>query len=313
MTMVAKIKKDNAEKKKQPKGKSIHGITPFIRWVFVSLATILASLVIGIGSANGVFLESRERFSSTEDILNWIFTSMVAPYAVLYVMVFVASIYILSQSTMSYTWWVIKQSLSASLTYMVITLVIASMILGAAYAVSQPVETSINQTTDFAASQMWVVGNIAVAAVSWGAYKSAWKIYRVIGAQTMQQRYEADVAKMEVATSGRFWDKWVERPFRWFFGLDGGKPRGAMMFFVISIISTIITTSFVTVIDISLLMPIALLSVPASIVLLFAATAKHKDGRYNRKKPPVLNKVRDETTEDTYNPASKGHKVFVRS
>lgn len=311
--MVKKIKEeDNAVKRKRSR-ESIHGHIPFVRWAFVSLATIVVSLVIGIGSANGIFLESRERFSGTQDILHWIFTSMVAPYAVLYVMVFVASIYILSQSTISYTWWVIKQSLSASLTYMFITLVIAAMILGAAYAVSQPAETSMNQTTDFAASQMWVVGNIAVTAVAWGAYKSAWKIYRVIGAQTMQQRYEADVAKMEVATSGRFWDKWVERPFMWFFGLNGEKPRGAMMFFIISIISTIIATSFVIVLDISILMPIALLSVPASIVLLFAATAKYNDGRYNRKKPPVLNKVRDKTTDDTYDPASKGHKVFVRA
>ena len=59
-------------------------------------------------------------------------------------------------------------------------------------------------------------------------------------------------------------------------------------------------------------MPLALISLPIFIVIFFAAVAKYSDGLYNKKTPPVLNKVRDENTEDTYNPESKGHKVFVR-
>lgn len=292
--------------------KSIHGHTPFVRWAFASLVTIVISMIVGIGAVNMGLLEARERFAGTQDVLGWIFASMLIPYAVLYIMVFAISIFLLSQSTVKYAWWVIKQSMSASLTYMFATLVIATMVLGVAFAVSQPGVTSTNQTTEFAASQMWIAGHIAVTFVAWGAYRSAWMIYRSVGAQTMQQRYEADVAKMEVSTSGRFWDKWVERPIKWMFGLDGRKPRGFALYFPFTLGATIVATSSVFVYGTQLMMPLALLAVPSIIVTFFAAVAKYRDGRYNKKTAPVLDKVRDKTTEDTYNPASKGHKVFVR-
>ena len=290
---------------------SIHGGTPFMRWGFVSLAIIAISLVIGIGAEHEVLLTPRQRFSDTQDVLNWLIVTMTIPYIALYVMVFVSSLLILSQSSFRYIWWIIRQAGSAAISYMVITIAIAAMLLGLAFAVSQPGPTSTSQTTDLAASQMWVAGHIAVTVVCWGGYRSAWTIYRIIGAQTMQQRYEADVAKMEVATSGRFWDKWISRPIQRFFAKDGHKPRFTVAYIILTVMITTIGTSAVTVTGLSLLMPVALLSTPAIIVLGFAACAKYRDGRYNQIKPPVLDLVRDHTTKDTYNPASKGHKVFV--
>lgn len=301
-----------SHKDKKSSHRSMYGAYPFIYWAFISLCGVVLGILLGIGSMQGLFLEQRDRFADTQDVLGWVFASMSIPYAVLFIAVFVSSIAILSQSTLRYTWWVTTQSISAFLSYMIVTLVIAAMILGVAFAVSQPGSTSTNSTNEFAANQMWAAGHIVVAFVSWNAYKSAWKVYRVVGAQTMQQRYEADVAKMEVSTSGRFWDKWVERPVRVFLGLDGSKPRGGFFYIIITTIAAMAASTAVIVSDMSFFMPLALVSLPIFIVIFFAAVAKYRDGLYNKKTPPVLNKVRDKDTEDTYNPGSKGHKVFVR-
>lgn len=309
--MSLKIGKKSHKDKKSSQ-RSMYGAYPFIYWAFISLFGVVLGLLMGIGSMHGLFLEQRDRFSDTQDVLGWVFTSMSIPYALLFIVVFISSIAMISQSTLRYTWWVITQSISASISYMVITLVVAAMILGIAFAVSQPGATSTDSTNEFAASQMWVAGHIVVAFVSWSAYKSAWKIYRVVGAQTMQQRYEADVAKMEIYTSGRFWDKWVERPIRVFLGKDGNKPRGGFFYIVFTTVASMAASTAVIVSGISFFMPLALISLPIFIVIFFAAVAKYSDGLYNKKTPPVLNKVRDENTEDTYNPESKGHKVFVR-
>lgn len=309
MTQNEDKKKTKLKKPKRHKG-SAHGAVPFIRWSFSCLAVIAISLAVGIGSQYEIFLVRRQRFSDSSDVLTWIFTSMTIPYVVLYIVVFVSSFLILSQSSFRYVWWVIKQAASATLSYAVITIVLSAMLLGVAFAVSQPSVTAASNTNEFAANQMWVAGHMAAAVVAWGGYRSAWKIYRVIGAQTMQQRYEADVEKMEIKTSGRFWDKWVIRPLRWFFAKDGSRPRFGFFYGAITIILTIVATSSVTVLGMNFLMPIALLSIPAIIVLLWAAISKYQDGRYNQLKPPVLDKVRDKNTEDTYNPESKGHRVF---
>lgn len=302
----------NKSKKDKTLQRSMYGSDPFIYWAFTSLFGIALGLIMGIGSMSGLFLEQRDRFSNSQDVLGWVFASMALPYLLLFVAVFISSIIMLSQSSLSYSWWVIKQSISPILTYIVLTLVIAAMILEVAFAVSQPGASSMDNTDEFAASQMWVAGHVAVAFVSWSAYRSAWKIYRVIGAQTMQQRYESDIAKMEVSTSGRAWDKWVVRPYRIIVGKDGNKPRGGLIYMVTTTIITMAASTAVLVLDMDFFMPLAFVSLPIIIVSFFAAVAKYRDGRYNRPTPPVLVKVRDEDTEDTYNPESKGHKVFVR-
>lgn len=292
---------------------SVHGAVPFIRWAFASIASLFVALLMSLIAPVFDFFVLRESFVNSQDVLRWIFTSMALPYTVLYTTVFFFSLFILTQSTARYVWWVFTQSVSAFVAYLIVALVVSSLILGVTYAVSQPGSHSLQQTTELAANQMWVAGLFVVAMVAWMSYRSAWKVYRAVGAQTMQQRYEADVAKMEVATSGRTWDKYVERPWKSITGIDGHKPRGAFAYFVFTMPFIIFGVSLVMALRFSdSLSALPLMFIPSTSVLLCAAIAKYIDGRYARTRPPRLHNVRNWNTVDTYNPSSKGQRVFVR-
>lgn len=133
----------------------------------------------------------------------------------------------------------------------------------------------------------------------WYAYRTAWKAYREIGAQTLSDRWNDYAQQLWFRNSGRTWEKLVERPFIKIFGLDGRKPRKGFFWVILfaPVMISITQAIGMTIGNYSLSGFLSILILPISI-LFIAARAKVKDGRPDS--PRFLDIKRDEDSNDDF-------------
>lgn len=318
MTLGKKNKDSTKEKsidgRKSSIGKkgSANGKTPFARWGISIVVATAISLIASIGSYNNLFIHYPESFVDLQDILLWIVSSMAVPYIISFLLTSFLSLYIITQSSASYCLWVMKQGAGTLLMWMTVSIVFSFVFIGAIFDVLKPDDFFVtSRTLDDMTYNVWLASLEAAMIVPWISYRTTWKIYRVVGARTMQQRYEDDIANMEIDNTGKWWDRFVTRSVKSITGIDGHKPRGFIItilpLFILSIFSAVLGHDF----GITAFIPITIIGFPVSAIALNAAISKYRDGKHNRKRPPFLIPVRGPSTVDKYNPASKGVRQFV--
>ena len=301
-------------KKKEPikKRGSKNGVTPFFRWGLSMLLAIVVSLIVSIGSYFGIIVVEPTVFIVPSDTFLWILSTVVAPYVINFFLVVLFTTFIMTQSTMKYSLWVVSQGMKSHIFWLIMAVSMGVIIVGLAYESSyinapNNTATTLHNITEISYVMVCVLSII----VSWIAYRSAWSSYRTVGAQTMQQRYEKDVANMEIDHTGQWWDRFLIKHLKSIFGLDGEKPRGFFVYFAFTLIVSVINVSFASYYENVVFLPMALIGAPVSVVALLSAIAKYRDGKFNRKKQSYLTPVRFPDTVDDYNPASKGVRQFV--
>lgn len=250
----------------------------------------------------------------TTDVALWFTSSMMLPHLLLFISVSFLTIWILSLQNMKYCLWIVRQAVGGMIMSYLIIETISMTLLGLTF-YTKPINffaTNSNTGTSQVQETMWMLSLSFVVIVAWFGYKTGWKSYRILGAQTMQQRYEEDMRIMEIKTSGRLWDRVTKFWLKKLLGFDGNKPRGFAIniFFGLFIVFAFyaIYQSF----DLEFSVPVALWFAPSVPVFFSAAVAKYRDGKYNLKRPSYLNKARDKDTVDEYDPSSKGIREFVQ-
>ena len=301
------------DKPPQPLRGSVNGSTPFFRMALGLLCGIILSFVSVVPIDRGWILHKPNTIETNQDIGVWFVSSMVVPCFVVYVMSSVISVYILSQSSLSYTAWVVKESimhlLVGFLTSLAFVVSVLALLSWSSYVDDFTIRSSTG--TSIISEKIWLLSLFVPIFVAWMGYRVAWKSYRVVGAQTMQMRYEADLQRMEVKNSGRWWDKWVDIRIRSLTGADGSKPRMFVVYFFLSFFTVTLVYSIYQVSQVSIIIGALFFVVYPGWILFYAACSKWRDGRYASKHLPYLVPVRGKDTVDSYNPESKGSRKLV--
>lgn len=290
---------------------SMHGSTPFRRAGVLAIIVIAISLLFGVTSYFEFLFSPPDRLVSSWEIISWMTTSLLIPYLIVFLLSMVGGLFVLSGESGKYVWWIAKQGMPSIVAYLLGCVMVGTLMLGVAFQSALPaVSTGIS--VENATMQTYYMGLALFVMYAWFGYRCAWAMYRLLGAQTMQDRYEADLASMERKVSGRFWEKYVEPLFLRVTGMDGHKPRGGVVFFASAFAVSILGISLALYLEASFAYPIATVAPPSIMVLLWAAISKYRDGRYSRLKPPILQPRRNRDTEDTYNPSSKGIRTLTQ-
>lgn len=292
---------------------SAHGAVPFMRFLMVMGVSLVIFVICSILSYfTSWFFHQPTALHTPSDTLSWMASSMIIPYIINFIASALFTMYIITQSSLSYTWWVIKQGWMILVLYFFIVCSVSVILVGVVFSSIHADEDNYSGSFSNVPNTIMVLSMGMSVFVAWMGYRASWKIFRAVGAQTMQQRYESDLAHMEVQHSGRWWDKYVSSVITSLTGRDGEKPRGFVIYAFVCHSLVILSASLVIVLKLHFLLSLSVIVVPCCMVSLCAAIAKYRDGRYKKNTAPVLVPVRNKDTEDTYNPASKGIHVFHR-
>lgn len=295
------IKKNRKDKKeKVGRRKSRFGGAPYSVATKSSIIFIIVGVIFAFAPLIGFNLLPPTRVLDPWEMVKWTAVNSIIPHLVMFLMTYTACLFILSMGTKEYIWWLLKQSVAgALLTFMLFETVVCIFILGTVN--TSPIENFSTNGNEASAVQNVLLSMASLFLIfpPWLGYRTSWRAYREIGAQTIDERWESHSQKLWVRNSGQVWDKLVESPWTRISGSDGKKPRGG--FFWVLILSPIILSfaqaaayltsnnSIVGVVSITIL-PV--------IVTFIAARAKVKDGYQDSHH--FLDIKRDETTEDDF-------------
>lgn len=244
----------------------------------------------------------------------WSAVNVFLPYTLLFFISVFSSWFILSQESITYIKWLFKQSINnLTLNYLIyITIIIAVMTISIS-SFPDNAYNAINEHNNMTKPQvtLWNSMIIFMPTALWCGYREGWKSYKQIGATTTQLSYEDELMKNEIKTSGQFWDRRIMPIYNFFTGKNGEKPRGFLLFLVISVPVLVYSWIKATVFGYYYLIGISVFLVQPAILAIFMTVSKRNDMKMT-KHAPRLNPVRRPGTNDDYNPGSVGVKVFNR-
>lgn len=285
--------------------KSRFGVAPYKKATYYSFIFIIISAVFTLApillGGDGFSVRPPESVVDTNIYLKWVLTDIFAPHMVIYTMVYIASISILSMCDFSYLKWICKESFAgAFIHFLVFESLVFSLLM--IFLFTEPSYNFSSMNSDTGSSiQLFMQSfvTLTLIVIPWYAYKTAWKAYREIGAQTISDRWNEYSKKLWFRNSGRAWERLVSRPLVSIFGLDGRKPRkGFLWVIVLAPVSISVGQSFGIVTgNYSVAGFMSILVLPV-LILFIAARAKVKDGRPDSNK--FLDIRRDEDTEDNF-------------
>lgn len=294
---------------------SVHGSTPFVRFLLAAIITLVSCALLALfWVLNDTVEHVPYGVQNTTNVFTWFMTAMFIPNALLFFSVACFSFWILPQSSVKYSLWLVKESFSALFVTFLAVETIIILLLGLSFYTNPVSFFIVNSATGLSPVQgnMWAASLTSTVFVAWFAYRVSWVSYRQIGAQTMQQRYEEDLRQLEVKNSGRVWDRFVSLRLRRIIGVDGRKPRMFTLSMLMGIPFMIMFYALYMTFEIEFMIPLAIWYAPAMSVLFLASVAKYRDGRYASKHAPYLNPVRDWNTVDEYDPSSRGVRKFAQ-
>lgn len=293
---------------------STNGLTPFYRHMFMIGALIAISFALSVIVSMVTTVYPPLGDGVDKDMLLWVLCVPVMMFTSIYVLSVVVSTYILTQAPWGYCLWLIKDGAGNIIRGYGVALSISLLLIGGTV-VSLPdnswiINETFNITTEERSTMLAV--SFCCVLIAWWGYRTAWKVVRFLGAQTMQMRYESDITRMETINSGQWWDRNISMRMSEFLGADGSKPRIAVVYHMLGM------TFVIAFIVLSLLFRVpalhvwSLVFVPCSLISLWSAVSKYRDGRRSSKHGPRLTPIRDHTTPDEYNPEKIGVRAFVR-
>lgn len=284
---------------------------PPVKTIFLkAFITLVIASVIGLGFSllvsNGLaFSNPEDNFITTPaQLFSWVGTDIFLFHVLGYFLAVFAAWYVLSLGGFKYIWWLFTQSWTYVIGIFVAVESIYLLLVGLIFAadvriteMSSPAET------------IWRISFMLHLIVIWWGYRTGWKSYRQVGAQTTQMRYEEDVRKMEKKEAGQWWDRVVSLRMGKFFGFDGSKPHGGFIWCLF--ISLFLGSMGMLFFDMNLptVGSLVIYVTPIFLIVLFAGISKYMDYRKNKRLPKLL-RVRDENTDDSFDPERIGVKVF---
>lgn len=293
-----------------------NGTVPFRRMMWLWSFILLVSLALTIPAWERVFFpEPPENAFDPSQMTSWLMMGMIVPHFISYVLGALAALVILPQSNWRYMRWLAWQSLGRLIiVFAVMEFVIITFLFLSTMGMDNDSFVVVTESAGMTrvAIFLWNMSIFLMVIPPWVAYRTVWKCYRLLGAQTMQNRYESDLRVMEINNSGQMWDKVTKIIIPRLTGSDGNAPRYVLVFSSVSFFLMAIIHSLGVGLGIQVLYSVALFAISPMMVALSAALAKRRDGSPSIKRPSVLSLVRGPDTEDTYNPAYTGVRQFDR-
>lgn len=296
-----RVKKEQNKKWK----KSRFGIAPYKRAYVSSLIAVIIGIILSFSSlihpSLGFDLKIPKSTLEPWGMVQWIISNSIVPHFLIFSVVFVCCMSILSMGNSEYLKWVTKKSLGgALLTYLLFESTICLILLIVIH--SMPVDNfSVINSDNGSSAQVFMQSFTTMTLIfpPWLGYRTAWRAYREIGAQTVSDRWKKHSRKIARKNSGRAWEKLVTSPFSRIFGLTGEKPRyGFLWVFIIAPIVLSISQSFGALTGSYIGMGLATITILPAIIPFFAARAKVKDGMPDSL--GVLDIRRTEESEDSF-------------
>lgn len=293
-------------------------------WVPIKRMFIVWSVILVITAALGyvaweqILITRPPNYTlNPSGLAYWALMSLVIPHIIVYILSIASSYFILTQSTGKYLRWLSWESKGKIITNfaimeaLLILVLVGGMLGMPENAFFQTVENTDGMTQT--SSYLWNVSFLALTVPAWVGYSTAWKTYRLVGAQTMQDRYEKHLKDTEIKNSGQWWDRMAKIKIPAFFGWDGNSPKFMLLWFVLANVVLASLVAPANVLEISVLYGIALFGAPTMLVAVFAAVSKRRDGKITYRHPQYLAPVRGPDTEDTYDPSKTGVRQFDRT
>lgn len=304
---------ERIRKTKKNKENGSNNIRILNSYFMVIIGLALFSIIVSFLTHYRILFYPPEGYQSGGLAL-WSAVNVFVPYTLLFFISVISSWFILSQEKVSYIKWLFKESINNLTTnYLIyITIIIVVMTISISYFPDSAYNT-INENNNMTKPQvtLWNSMIIFIPTALWFGYKEGWKSYKQIGATTTQLRYEDELRKNEIKTSGQFWDKRIMPLYNFFTGNNGEKPRGFVLFLLISVPILVYFWIKATIYGYYYLIGISVFFVQPAILAIFMAISKRNDMKMT-KHAPRLNPVRRPGTNDDYNPGSVGVKVFNR-
>lgn len=278
------------------------------------IAVILpVAALMGVASLQGWVLTMPTTLVDGERLLFWVATTVLAPHILLYAFGVATALWILPESTIGYSWWLL---IEGRVRVGLVLLMMQALVLGAAgVTITQASQLDLTSVaTGYSAAQanLWNLALLSMLVPTWIGYRTGWRVYRDVGARTERQRQEDHLRKLEIKHSGQPWDRYVERPFRWITGMDGHKPRWFLIWAVLSMLSFMFIYALSLNLNSQYLFGMGVFATIPSMTALVAAWTKFRDGAMTRRLPFLI-PVRDAEHDDPYDPRSAGVKTFTRS
>lgn len=246
-------------------------------------------------------------------LATWLMISVIIPVTVIYLINAIIPIYVLSGKDIKYVAWVIKEGYNGIVFGYLMSLTISIIAVSFAIVGAADMNFIPNFQTgiSIAARNMGVFSALAMMMTAWVGYKTAWKVYRTVGAMTEKMRHEEFLRDLEIDNSGRWWDRKVEKRIKSLSGRDGRKPYwGFLWFFIIGQVTTALSMTlreFTESVYVGMFATIFILSLE---ILIIATLQKRRDVLMKKKWMPVLIPVRTPTHDVPYSPKSSGVRHF---
>lgn len=278
----------------------------------IAVATTVAA-VMGIGSMNEWILVMPTTVVDGTRVLTWVATTVLIPHLVLYALGVAIALWILPESTVGYSWWLLTEGRSR---VALVLLMMQALVLAAAGLIinqaSQLDLTSVATGYSRTQADLWNMALLSMLIPTWVGYRTGWRVYRDVGARTERQRQEDHFRALEIRNRGQAWDKYVARPLLRITGADGNKPRWFFVWLILALVAFTASWSVSLQMDSSYLFGMGVFTAVPAVTALVAAWTKYRDGAMTRRLP-LLIPVRDADHDDPYDPRSAGVKTFARS